>query len=509
MQIHDSTKNCHATKAIKLIFNRSQLPFCFASTRQATAATIIYACIFAGLLPAILPANTMAKQLPNLGNTSRASLSIEEEKLIGEMWMQKLRAANAVCNEPLINAYLTRLGQKLLAHADDKDFNFSFFCIEDHSINAFAFFGGHIGVHKGLILASQSENELAAAMAHEIAHATQHHLLRILIKNKQYMPITVAGALASTLLGVPDLAIPILATHTQRLINFTREHEQEADNIGMQLLADAGFDPHSMATLFARMSQQAQYNGAAPEYLLTHPVFATRISAAEHRADKFSYQMHPSDFNYHLIKALIEGSNPAHKQETLADMQERLKHKRYANQDAAQYGYAIALASNNDYVAAKKIMLPLSRRYPNNLIIQLGAVELDIASGQLQQALATMQPLLQAFPEDTALSLKYAATLIATNNAGQAKPLLLKLTTTRVPEPSSYQLLAQAENLTGNQLGMHIATAEWDILYGEYDNAIIQLNMALALAEPNVDLSTHLLQRKAVVTMMKKKQREL
>ena len=255
---------------------------------------------------AILPLNTLAKQLPDLGNDNRTVLSIKEEKLIGEAWLQKLRAVKLVCEDPIINSYLSSLGYKLVVHADIKHFNFKFFAIEDYTINAFAFFGGNVGVHKGLILATQNEQELAGAIAHEIAHIAQEHLLRSIVKNRQSMPITLAGALASALLGAPDLAIPILATHTQRVINFTRKHEQEADNVGMQLLANAGFDPQGMITLFKRMNQQEQYNISIPEYLRTHPIFENRISEAQQRANQFHYCQHSSNFNYYLIKARIE-----------------------------------------------------------------------------------------------------------------------------------------------------------------------------------------------------------
>lgn len=453
--------------------------------------------VVAFIISIILPLNVIAKQFPDLGNEYRNStLSISDEKLIGDAWMQKLRASNAVCADPIINSYLNHLGQQLIVHADVKSFNFMFFCIEDYSINAFAFFGGHIGIHKGLILAAQNENELAAAIAHEIAHISQEHLIRQIIKNKQFIPITVAGALASAILGVPDLMIPILATHEQRMINFTREHEQEADNIGMQLLADAGFEPQSMATLFTRMRQNTQYNANIPEYLLTHPVFETRISESQHRANHFNYSQHPNSSSFHLIKARIESSENRNKQEILYNFKERLAKNRYDDENATLYGYALALAANNEYSHAHKILQELATLHPNNLVIQLGLIDTEIAQQDRKCATKRMEDLLTIFPDDPALILKYSANLIASKEVNKAKPWLLKLSKTKAAEPLTYQLLAEAESISGNNIGMHTATAEWDLLYGELDNAVIQLNMALELIKNNNSLKASIEKRK-------------
>lgn len=453
----------------------------------------------------ILPLNAIAKQLPDLGNSNRNILSIQEEKLIGESWLQKLRAANLVCEDPIINSYLNYLGHQILAHADIKHFNFKFFAIEDYAINAFAFFGGNIGIHKGLILATQNEQELAGAIAHEIAHITQEHLLRGIVKNRQSMPITLAGTLASVLLGAPDLAIPILATQQQRVINYTREHEQEADNVGMQLLADAGFDPEGMIALFKRMDQHEQYNTGMPEYLRTHPIFDTRISEAQHRASRFQYRQRSSSFNYYLIKAKIESTANINQQETIANLEEQLNKKRYDNKAATLYGYALALAANYNHDQAYKILEPLVKQHPNNLIIQLSMTELQIVKQNTLQAIAKMQALLSIFPGEPALIIKYAETLIAAKKIAAARTALLALMKTRIFEPIIYKLLAQAEGMSENKAGMHQATAEWYVCYGDMDNAIMQLDFALKFAQDNVQLKAVIEKRKAELEELKNK----
>ena len=463
---------------------------------------ILSTLIFTFTIAVIVPTNTNAKQFPDLGSDSRNALSISDEKFIGEALMQQLRAANAVCADPIINSYLNNLGHKLLIHADIKHFNFIFFGLEDHSINAFAALGGYIGINKGLILATQNENELAAAIAHEISHVSQEHIVRSIMKNKQFLPVTLAGALASVVLGAPELGISILATHQQRMFNANRAYEKEADNIAMQLLADAGFDPQSMSTLFKRMEKQAQYNTDAPEFLSTHPRFETRVSEADPRANRFNYRQRPSSFNYYLIKAIIENSFHNDKAEFIAEIKERLAKQRYENKDATLYGYALVLAANNELTSAHNVLQELATNHSNNLIIQLGLVDVKIAQQQRQQATTKMAELLTIFPDDVALILKYAENLIAKKEISEAKTWLLKLTKRKNPEPLIYQLLAQAESIVGNNIGTHTATAELNVLYGDLEHALTQFDMALELSKNNPSLKTTIEKRKLEIENM-------
>ena len=314
------------------------------------------------------------------------------------------------------------------------------------------------------------------------------------------MPITIASALASAILGAPDLIMPILAANEQHAINFTREHEQEADNIGMQLLVDAGFDPQGMLSLFKRMNQQEQYSSKFPEYFRTHPIFETRISEAQNRANSFTYQQYTNSIDYHLIKAKIESKSNRDKQKTLAIFKDRIDKKRYDNEDATLYGYALSLAALHNNNKAFDILNKLAKKYNNNLIIRLSLIDLYIKKKDLQIATQQLEELLNVFPNDSALILKYAEHLIMLKNATKAKKLLLSLIKeTRIFEPITYRLLAKAEYMTGNNLEMHRATAEWFFYYGNIKEALTQLDMALKLVKNNDHLKKNIEKRKTEI----------
>ena len=130
------------------------------------------------------------------------------------------------------------------------------FLIENKTLNAFAFFGGHIAIHSGLFLYTQNESELASVLAHEIAHLTQRHLARAMEDRARQTPLTIAALVGSLMLGLasPQAGIAAAqattAARAQASINYTRDNEKEADRIGVETLNRAGFDVHSMPKFF-------------------------------------------------------------------------------------------------------------------------------------------------------------------------------------------------------------------------------------------------------------------
>src|SRR5262245_2784689 len=118
-----------------------------------------------------------AAELPDFGSPADAALSKSREAQIGRGVMLQLRNAGVVVDDPFLEEYLRTIGSRLATHVDG-DFNFNFFVVNDNAINAFALPGGYIGVNSGLLLASDSENELAGVLAHEISHVTQRHIAR-------------------------------------------------------------------------------------------------------------------------------------------------------------------------------------------------------------------------------------------------------------------------------------------------------------------------------------------
>ena len=160
-----------------------------------------------GILSA--PPLSVAEGLPDLGEAAQTEFSPAMERRIGESIMLEIRRDPAWLDDPEVNGYLNRLGNRLSSQSEEARQEFEFFALRDSTLNAFAMPGGFVGVHTGLILAAASESELASVLAHEISHVTQHHLARLMNKSGQGQ-VTSLLALAVAILAArssPDLAV--------------------------------------------------------------------------------------------------------------------------------------------------------------------------------------------------------------------------------------------------------------------------------------------------------------
>jgi predicted Zn-dependent protease len=177
-----------------------------------------------------------------------------------------------------VTAYLQALGMRLVSGSPDNQLKFNFFVVQDNSINAFAMPGGVVGVHTGLILASNSESELASVLGHEIGHVTQHHLARMLAAQKGDTFKNIAGMALAILVARanPQLASGALTTASavgvQSQLDYTREHEREADRIGLQILDSGGFDVRAMPAMFLKESPFCAANMRARWCCVTWPI---------------------------------------------------------------------------------------------------------------------------------------------------------------------------------------------------------------------------------------------
>jgi predicted Zn-dependent protease len=244
-------------------------------------------------------ANAADTRLPNLGSSAGAVASPEEQRQYGFYVLHELRNQNGVLDDALLADYINTLGYRLVSNSPKPDQPFTFFLVRDNDINAFALPGGFVGINAGLITTTETENELAAVLAHEISHVTQNHLIRAVEAEAKMTPLMILamiGAIAASTHQSPystsnsDVgaiaAVEGLAAQMQ--INFTRADETEADNVGINTLAKSGFDPDAMGEFFERM-QRALRPGFdendIPALLMDHPVTTTRISEAKARAD--------------------------------------------------------------------------------------------------------------------------------------------------------------------------------------------------------------------------------
>jgi predicted Zn-dependent protease len=425
-------------------------------------------------------------RLPDLGASASAVMTPAQERELGQAFMRSVRRNQAVLEDPLVIDYIQQLGSTLVEHSEAGGQHFEFFVIDNPQINAFAGPAGHIGVFTGLILTTDTESELAAVVAHEIAHVTQQHLLRawetagnMALPNAAILLAAIAiGAAAGTDAGLAT-AIGGQAALLQRQINFTRAKEQEADRIGIDILAAANFEPRAMPAFFARMGKANQiYQTKVPEFLLTHPVSSNRTADALGRASTFPYTQTSDDLRYQLLRADLQQRDYDDPQEAILDFNRLLEAGRYRNRSATQYGKVRALIRARQLQEADSVLQALLEKHPDaiELIVTKASVEAEL--GQAERALQRLQTALLKLPSSYAVNITYAEVAIANGDYTAALQHLQDYTFYRSEDPRVYELMARAAGGLGDQLQSHRHLAEHHYLSGNLEAAILQLEIA-------------------------------
>jgi predicted Zn-dependent protease len=424
--------------------------------------------------------------LPDLGGTEDASLSPQMERRIGEEVMADIRFHDpGYLEDAEVTEYLNLLGGRLVAVAPNVRQAFEFFVIRDPQINAFALPGGFIGVNTGLITSSASESELASVLAHEIAHVVQRHIARMVgAQEKMQIPM-IAGMIAAILLGAsnPDLAAgaatAVQGAGVQNQLNYTRSFEREADRVGFQMLAKAGFDPRAMAAFFEKLQRAMTVgdDGSVPGYLRTHPMSIERMTDAQNRAEHLRYKQTPDSLDYHLVRAKL-GADSGDAHDAVVHFNALLRDKRYASETATRYGLARAELRNRQFDAAQADVDRLRAAKAQSSMIETLAAEVRRALGDGAGALAILDAARVKYPQRRAVLYAYIETLEALGRNEQALATLKEPLRIYRSDSQLRVLEAKAYAGLGKRLLQHQAQAEVYVLQGSLPAAIEQLELA-------------------------------
>ena len=489
------------------------------------------------LLVASVCAPAQESRLPDIGSSAGTVLGPSQQAEYGRMLLAQLRHYGYVLEDPLVESWLQATGTRLAAVSDDPEQRFTFFMMKDRSINAFATLGGYIGMNAGLVLAAETEDEVAAVLGHEIAHVTQAHVLRGVERaQRDSIPILLAmlGAIASAQSAggnsADDASMAALASAqglmAQRQINYTRSNESEADRIGIRTLSRGGYEPEAMASMFERMQSVSRTNQGGererlPDYLKTHPVTTTRISEAKDRAERLSRGMVTSTTStpdaVRVERVRIDGvtvpeglrviDNPllpssltlsggldAGPSREFGWARERLRvlsantpdaaireYDRMARagalDDAQRYGLAVAHLRSGRGEEAATLFAGLLDRYPGDLWLDLGLA--DAPAGRAAAADRRFEALLERMPRNPAVAMGYADVLVTRNTAEagrRAQAVLRPLLGANSGDPAFQRTFARASEIAGDPVRAGEAWAEAAFFGGREEQALVQLN---------------------------------
>ena len=434
--------------------------------------------------------------LPELGDRVSGAVSSDEEKAIGEMFLQQVYSNAPLISDPIIFEYTEHLIYRLSEYSQVKDRYFKILLIDDDSLNAFAAPGGIIGVNGGLFLYSDNEGQFSSVLAHELAHLSQRHFARNVLKSQD-------SNLASALVMVSSIAIALISNNPNAMavgpailqsqsLRYSRLFEKEADRVGFANLVKAGYHPESMGEMFENMNEIRRLSGdLPPEFLLTHPLSSSRISDAFNAAENLPTEgTKKNSLEFSLIKARLEIYYENISQNSLRKFRERV------NQDPTEsnlYGLALAHQKNNNYEESLELINKLISSYPKNLVLNNTKVDFLFESGKYEDALVHVNKFLEISPRNYPLSISKSKILLSMERYFESEEIIRDQLLRKNNNPDLWLLLSEIQRSSKNIIGYHQSRAEYFLLLGQNERALNQLEFALKLTQNNFQVSERIM----------------
>src|SRR5215213_6778441 len=248
----------------------------FVTKRQTLIAWIALVAITA--LPLSVAAQTQIKYHSN-------RFSIQDDVKLGRQAAQEAEQQFPLLRDEEVRGYVEDVGRRLVSAIPSQfqhpEFQYYFKVVNARDINAFALPGGPMYVNRGMIEAARTEGEMAGVMAHEISHVALRHGTAQASKGQKYGVLAGIAGIAGTIFGGPGVGQLAQAPFAVYLLKFSREYETEADILGAQIMAQAGYDPRDLANMFRTIEQQG---GGGGGFLSDHPSASDRYARINQEA---------------------------------------------------------------------------------------------------------------------------------------------------------------------------------------------------------------------------------
>jgi predicted Zn-dependent protease len=234
---------------------------------------------------------------------------ITDDVQVGQQAAAEAERQLPILRDSEVTGYVNRVGQRLVAAIPEEfqhsEFRYTFKVVDARDINAFALPGGPMYVNRGMIEAARTEGEMAGVMAHELSHVALRHGTAQATKAQKYSILAGVAGIAGAVLGGPAIGQLGQAAVGTYFLKFSREYETEADVLGAQIMARAGYDPNDLANMFKTIERQGGSGG--PEFLSSHPNPANRYARINQEA------------------AMLRVTNPVQNTRDFQDVQARLR----------------------------------------------------------------------------------------------------------------------------------------------------------------------------------------
>ncbi len=348
------------------------------------------------LLFFVFPAESEVS-LPVIGQNS--AYQIESERMIGLRFKQRLIDEHKIIEDPLVDFYLNEILSIILQGLEKNYRRYQISVINDKSINAFAVPGGFIGINYGLILATQTEAQLAGVLSHEIAHILLNHLSQLVERQGEVSKTLLASFFLALVLSqasdvenkgeaIEAILLGGSASAQQSMINFTRENEYEADRKGLTLMNKSGYPAIGMAEFFSILEGRAaggEFNSI--EYLRTHPISENRMGEAYQFNVKNSVSHDLLNDEYNYLKVYLNHITGA---ESLIQTKSK---------NVTLFQEALRSIHNSQYDKAVIVLKALNNIEKENIWFVYTLVKMQQQLNEHDDALTVLQSALEIYPK--------------------------------------------------------------------------------------------------------------
>jgi beta-barrel assembly-enhancing protease len=417
------------------------------------------------------------------------AFTLDDEKKLGKEFYDNLEKHQAISHNQRITAYVAAVGDKLLAHSESLPYSYRFSVIKSQAVNAFATPGGYVYINEGLLTLVETESELAGVMAHEIAHINARHIADSIEKSKKLNIATLAAVLAGAFLGVgADLGAAVASFSIAGLqsmnLKYSRDHEEEADRLGMAYLVSTGYDAKSMLDFFKIMRRYEFYSNSIPSYFLTHPGTDERIRYLDAMIQT-TYTKRGQDSivgNLKRIQTLVLLQS--------RDYQGNLKHfqnnlKKYPNDIDDLFGLAVTCEKLGQTSEAFQSFHKAFSLAPADadILREMGIAYYN--AGKAKEAMGYLQESLKHDPDNMISLLYLARSHEAVGSNEQAIALFKEIEKKIIVDDEIYYNMAMIYGKTDHPYESHLYFGQYFKRKLKRDSAIFHFQAALKYVSPN------------------------
>ncbi len=409
--------------------------------------------------------------IPELGSPANRSISPVQESMLALKSVRELRGSQPVIEDPELTGWIQRLGNRLAAHAPGGAGKYHFLILKNPDVNAYAMAGGLVVIYSGLILNTQSESELGAVIAHEIAHVSQRHIARMQEDSRLNPLVTGLGVLAGAAAASKNpqageaIITGAIATQAHNQLSFSRQMETEADRVGLRIMAGAGLDPYAMSVFMEKLDRRNHsVLGNLTEYLQTHPMDIDRLSDTRSRANQMGKRQirESTDYSYarEKLRILTAPNMPATQ----------------GNVELTRYSQALQQLRSNPSAALQTL-----GKQSQPLPVALAVAEALNKTRQYEETERLLLPLAQANPGREDILTVLGEAMLENGKTAQAWGFFNSVRLTEQTSLEFLELRQKVADTAGQTAEAYRSAAERSIRMGEYNHARAILEQATRL----------------------------